>query len=61
MGYLGLTPIAILGSKKITISDKSPICYIQYFECGYQLCVTEICDGGRILNKLYSKHHFTKQ
>ncbi len=25
---------------------------IQYAECGYQICVSKICNGGRMSNKL---------
>ncbi len=54
--------IAILGSKKIAISDISAnILYIKYFECSYQICGTKTCNGGRISNKLYPKHQCTEQ
>ncbi len=37
------------------------ILYVKYFECGYQIHVTKTCNGGRISNKLYSKHQCTEQ
>ncbi len=46
-----LTPI--LGSKKITISDISAdVIWIISAECGYQILVTKIGNGGRISNIL---------
>ncbi len=41
IGFLGLMLMAILGSKKIMISDVSS-------ECVDQILVTKICDGGRM-------------
>ncbi len=49
MGFLGLILIPILGSKKISISDKSAdYVYIIFAECGYQIFLTKICNGGRM-------------
>ncbi len=41
VGFLGPMPILILESKKIPISDISS-------ECGYQILVTKIWNGGKI-------------
>ncbi len=49
MGFLWSMLIPILGSKKIKTSDiLLDIIYIISTESGYQILVTEICNGGRI-------------
>ncbi len=53
MGFLGLMPITILESKKIPISVISADILYVIIWCGYQICVTKICKGGRISNKLF--------
>ncbi len=66
MGFLG--PLPILASKKIPtldiLADKIYICKT-LSECGYQMLVAKICNGGRIsyipnISALQSKHFIYK-
>ncbi len=62
MGFLGQTPISLIRSKKILISDIYQLISCVYIyiyiykyiyiyisaECGYQVLVTKTFNGGRI-------------